>query len=102
VNAKKVNAKEEKAPKDGCNVELTALRFGSVNEISEKNAEGGSPFWTIGFEAFDDENRVQDILSEALTKEFADERYLRELINYLNAEHSDSYPSWLARMTLFV
>jgi hypothetical protein len=87
---KKVNPKKDH-PDNGCNVELTALHFGTIDEIM---AEKGRPFWTIGFEAFNDKNRVQNILEDVLKQEVEAEDYPNELCQYLTIANSTSYPKW--------
>lgn len=46
---------------------------GTIDEITENGPESGKPFWTIGFEAFNDEARVKQILEEVLPLELANE-----------------------------
>jgi hypothetical protein len=95
---KKVDAtKKEIRPRDGCNVEFTQLRLGTVDEITENGPELGKPFWTIGFEAFNDEARVKEILEEVMPLELANENCPTEVKQYLRAEHSYAYPDWLAK-----
>ena len=84
-------------PNDGCNVELTKLRIGTVDEISETNPEGGKPFWSLGFEAFNDSNRVEDILTEVMRLELVKAQIPDGLHDYLTSKTTDSYPSWFAK-----
>ena len=92
-SATKVGASER--PTDGCNVEYTELRAGAVGEIAEDKPNTGRPFWTIGFEAFNDENRVIHILREALAAEFTAADCPSELKQFLRAETSFNYPQWV-------
>jgi hypothetical protein len=95
---KKVDAtKKEIRPRDGCNVEYTELRLGAVDEIREDRPESGKPFWTIGFESFEDESKGQQILESVLALELGNENCPTELKQYLKAEHSVAYPDWFAK-----
>jgi len=91
---KKVNPKDR--PDNGCNVELTELQFGTIGEITEKN---GRPFWTIGFEAFNDKNRVQKILEDVLKQEVEAEDHPKGLCQYLIIANSTSYPKWFQKLS---
>jgi len=94
----KINAKDENLrPENGCNVELTELRIGNVDEISETNLEGGKPFWTLGFEAFNDEDIVVNVLAEVVRMELLENQCPSEIYDHLASETTDSYPSWFAK-----
>jgi len=97
-SAKKLSASER--PTDGCNVEYTELRAGAFGEIAEDKLNAGRPFWTIGFEAFNDEKRVTQILRETLGAEFTAADCPSELKQFLTAETSFNYPQWVTRNRL--
>jgi hypothetical protein len=87
---RKVDAKTR--PPNGCNVELTELRVGSVDEIREDAPNAGKAYWTIGFEAFDDPNVVTQILREVVKAELTAADCPKELKPYLIKQHSWNYP----------
>jgi hypothetical protein len=89
--------KKEVRPRDGCNVEFTELHLGTVDEITETGPALGKPFWTIGFEAFNDETRGKHILEEVLKLEFGSAHCPTELKRYLTPEYAAAYPDWLAK-----
>jgi hypothetical protein len=95
----KVNPKDR--PDNGCNVELTELQFGTIDQIVQIEAGKARPFWTIGFEAFikDDKNRVQKILEDVLKQEVQTEDHPKELCQYLIIANSTSYPKWLQKLS---
>lgn len=98
IEIEKINAKNRALkPINGCNVELTELRLGNVDEINETNSGGGKPFWTLGFEAFNDKDRVDNILGEVVRLELQENQYPRELNDYLTNENTNSYPNWFAK-----
>jgi hypothetical protein len=95
---RKVDAtKKEVRPRDGCNVEFTELYLGTVDEVTETGPELGKPFWTIGFEAFNDETKEKQILEEVLKLELGNANCPTELKRYLTTEYSAAYPDWLAK-----
>jgi hypothetical protein len=66
-------------------------------QITETGPALGKPFWTIGFEAFNDETREKHILEEVLQLELGSAHCPTELKRYLTPEYAAAYPDWLAK-----